>query len=37
METRATATVHRRLVNRASLRAVIHHVDLLALPNGGPS
>lgn len=32
---RATAALHRRLVNCAPLRAVIHHVDLLALPNGG--
>jgi len=37
VEARATATLHRRLVNCASLRAVIYHVDLLALPNGGPS
>jgi hypothetical protein len=34
---RATPAAHRRLVNRATLRAVIYHVDLLALPNGGPS
>jgi hypothetical protein len=33
---RATAALHRRLMNCAPLRAVIHHVDLLALPNGGP-
>ena len=33
---RATAALHRR-VNRAPLRAVIYHNDLLALPNGGPS
>jgi len=33
---RATAALHRRLVNCAPLRAVIYHVDLLALPNGGP-
>jgi len=32
---RATAALHRRLVNCASLRAVIYHVDVLALPNGG--
>ena len=29
-------SVHRRLMNRAPLHAVIYHVDLLALPNGGP-
>ena len=34
---RATSAVHRRLMNRAPLHAVIYHVDLLALPNGGPS
>ena len=32
---RATAALHRRLMNCASLRAVIYHVDVLALPNGG--
>ena len=34
---RATSALHRRLMNRAPLHAVIYHVDLLALPNGGPS
>jgi hypothetical protein len=33
---RAVAALHRR-VNSAPLRAVIYHVDLLALPNGGPT
>jgi SAM-dependent methyltransferase len=33
---RAPEATHRKLVNHATLRAVIHHVDLLALPNGGP-
>lgn len=37
LEMRATAALHRRLMNRAPLRAVICHVDLLALPIGGPS
>jgi SAM-dependent methyltransferase len=37
LETRATAALHRRLMNSAPLRAVIYHVDLLALPIGGPS
>ncbi len=32
----ADAALRRRL-NRAQLQAVIYHVDLLALPNGGPS
>jgi SAM-dependent methyltransferase len=37
LEMRATAALHRRLMNRAALRAVIYHIDLLALPIGGPS
>jgi hypothetical protein len=32
---RATEALHRR-VNCAPLRAVIYHIDLLAIPNGGP-
>jgi len=37
LQMRATEALHRRLMNRAPLRAVIYHVDLLALPIGGPS
>jgi SAM-dependent methyltransferase len=33
---RATSALHRRLMNCAPLSAVIYHVDVLALPNGGP-
>jgi SAM-dependent methyltransferase len=36
LERRATAALHRRLVNRAPLHAVIYHVDLLAVPKEGP-
>ena len=37
LQMRATEALHRRLMNRAPLRAVIYHIDLLALPIGGPS
>lgn len=37
LERRAAATLHRRLVNRAPLRAVIYHIDTLAVPKEGPS
>jgi hypothetical protein len=36
LATRASAALHRRLMNCAPLRAVIYHVDMLALPIGGP-
>jgi SAM-dependent methyltransferase len=36
LERSATAALRRR-VNCTPLRAVIYHVDLLAIPNGGPS
>jgi SAM-dependent methyltransferase len=35
LEEPAAAALHRRL-NRTPLRAVIYHVDILAIPNGGP-